>query len=360
MDGSSVVLHTRFSSVVFPAFALPITRMRKWVYLARSFAASSRSTVTAGATTGGATTAEGEFGRLWGVLRSPTTEGEFERLWGVLRDPSPMAFFSRLRIPLDSLAVCLRLSAISVRVENSKSERGEFLVTPDHRLAELRVLFMEGRVLEHGTSYRCLLCVPSNWRFIVFLPVLTKSLPISAISLICRITTHQWVLRISTLDANGVSSLSPRGTKWMDNTGRRCESCWCGKIKSSGESWKGDVQNVLIFVSLSSYQLVRNRLFTTVRFILCDCDRFSNRIAKGHQTRSGKRSTLEADCRLEPGIDSSSICLLVPQLGAQSHSCTRRHRPSNGYDLCTVWATEPIPSPRHPPIVYPSYVYFLR
>jgi hypothetical protein len=49
MDGSSVVLHTRFSSVVFPAFALPITRIRKRVYLARSFAASSSgSIVTAG------------------------------------------------------------------------------------------------------------------------------------------------------------------------------------------------------------------------------------------------------------------------------------------------------------------------
>jgi hypothetical protein len=48
MDGSSVVLHTRFSSVVFPAFALPITRMRKRVYLARSFAASPGSIITAG------------------------------------------------------------------------------------------------------------------------------------------------------------------------------------------------------------------------------------------------------------------------------------------------------------------------
>ena len=55
MDGSSVVLHTRFSSVVFPAFALPITRMRKRVYLARSFAASSGSIVTAGAGAAGGT-----------------------------------------------------------------------------------------------------------------------------------------------------------------------------------------------------------------------------------------------------------------------------------------------------------------
>jgi len=71
MDGSSVVLHTRFSSVVFPAFALPITRIRKRVYVARSFAASSGSIVTAdvgaaggAVTTGGTTTVEGEFERL--------------------------------------------------------------------------------------------------------------------------------------------------------------------------------------------------------------------------------------------------------------------------------------------------------
>jgi len=55
MDGSSVVLHTRFSSVVFPAFALPITRMRKRVYLARSFAASSSSFVTVGGGVAGGT-----------------------------------------------------------------------------------------------------------------------------------------------------------------------------------------------------------------------------------------------------------------------------------------------------------------
>ena len=71
MDGSSVVLHTRFSSVVFPAFALPITRIRKRVYVARSFAASSGSIVTAGVgaaggtvTPGGATMVEGEFEQL--------------------------------------------------------------------------------------------------------------------------------------------------------------------------------------------------------------------------------------------------------------------------------------------------------
>jgi hypothetical protein len=42
-------LQTRLSSVVLPAFALPITRMRKWVYVARSFAASSSVIVTVGA-----------------------------------------------------------------------------------------------------------------------------------------------------------------------------------------------------------------------------------------------------------------------------------------------------------------------
>jgi len=97
MDGSSVVLHTRFSSVVFPAFALPITRTRKWEYLARSFAASSS---------------------------------------GVLCEPSRIAFFSRLKIPLDSPAVCWRSSAISMRVADNKSFRlraERFFVTPDHR-----------------------------------------------------------------------------------------------------------------------------------------------------------------------------------------------------------------------------------
>ena len=34
-------MQTRFSSVVLPAFALPITRMRKWVYIALNFSASS-------------------------------------------------------------------------------------------------------------------------------------------------------------------------------------------------------------------------------------------------------------------------------------------------------------------------------
>jgi len=194
MDGSSVVLHTRFSSVVFPAFALPITRMRKRVYLARSFAASSRSTVTAGLTTGGATTAEGEFGRLWGVLCNPTAEGpgEFGRLWGVLRDPSPMAFFSRLRNPLDSLAVCLRLSAISMRVEDSKGERGEFLVTPDHMPESWRpYLWKVGSWNMALHIVAC--CILYNWRSINFFPVLTKTLSTTAISLRCLITTHQWV-----------------------------------------------------------------------------------------------------------------------------------------------------------------------
>ena len=67
MDGSSVVLHTRFSSVVFPAFTLPMTRMRKRLYLARSFAASSSGSVVAadvGAAGGRAITVEGEFERL--------------------------------------------------------------------------------------------------------------------------------------------------------------------------------------------------------------------------------------------------------------------------------------------------------
>ena len=112
MDGSSVVLHTRFNSVVFPAFALPITRIRKQVYLARSFAASSART------------------------RSSATGGDETAGGGVPCDPGRIAFFSRLKIPLDSLAVRWRSSAISMRVADNKSFRlraERFFVTPDHR-----------------------------------------------------------------------------------------------------------------------------------------------------------------------------------------------------------------------------------
>jgi len=159
MDGSSVVLHTRFSSVVFPAFALPITRMRKRVYLAWSFIASSGSIVTAagggtGATGGSATGGhEGVGGGKeagggtvtgWGKRtdvgavttgRATTVEGEFERLGGVLCDPSPKTFFSRLRSPLDFSTVCWRLSAISMRVGDrvvcELSGLCKLFVTPD-------------------------------------------------------------------------------------------------------------------------------------------------------------------------------------------------------------------------------------
>jgi hypothetical protein len=139
MDGSSIVLHTRFSRVVFPAFALPITRIRKRVYLSRSFAASSGPIVTAGAGAAGGTGATGDpatcgdeaaggveeagGGTVTGGGRGTdrgavttggvtTVEGEFGRLGGVLCDPSPKALFSRLRSPLDSLTVCWRSSAI--------------------------------------------------------------------------------------------------------------------------------------------------------------------------------------------------------------------------------------------------------
>jgi len=58
---------------------------------------------TGGAVTmGGATKAE--------------ADGEFERLWGVLRDPSLKTFFNRLRNPLDSLAAWWRSSAMLIRV----------------------------------------------------------------------------------------------------------------------------------------------------------------------------------------------------------------------------------------------------
>jgi len=88
MHGSSVVLHTRLSSVVFPAFALPITRIQKRLYLARSFAASSGSiglaaTVGAerlgvvGSATGGD---EGTGGSAPTTGEGTMFEGEFKRL----------------------------------------------------------------------------------------------------------------------------------------------------------------------------------------------------------------------------------------------------------------------------------------
>ena len=40
MHGSSSVLHTLFSKVVLPALALPMTRIRKWVYFSWSFTTS--------------------------------------------------------------------------------------------------------------------------------------------------------------------------------------------------------------------------------------------------------------------------------------------------------------------------------
>ena len=90
MDGSSVVLHTRFSNVVFPAFALPITRTRKRVYFSRSFAASFWSIVTAGVgaaggvvMAGGAADGAVTAGRAAGGAvtagGATTIEGELER-----------------------------------------------------------------------------------------------------------------------------------------------------------------------------------------------------------------------------------------------------------------------------------------
>ena len=121
------MLQTRLSSVVFPAFALPITRMRKWVYLARSFAASSGSVIivdTVGASSagdrgqaGGTATVGGEATTADGAS---TAAGECEGLASVLCDPRPNIFFRRLRNPLDSLAVCgERWSAMSMRGDKS-------------------------------------------------------------------------------------------------------------------------------------------------------------------------------------------------------------------------------------------------
>ena len=55
MHGSSSVLHTLFSKVVLPALALPMTRIRKWVYFLWSFTASTSLIVVryAGALRGG-------------------------------------------------------------------------------------------------------------------------------------------------------------------------------------------------------------------------------------------------------------------------------------------------------------------
>ena len=111
-----MVLHTRFSSVVFPALALPITRTRKRVYLARSFAASRSD---------------------------------------LLRNLSGIAFFSRLRIPLDSLAVCWRSSAISTRVgEKNRS----FVCNFSSHLTTLRLC----PILSVGCYLQCYL--PGTFR----------------------------------------------------------------------------------------------------------------------------------------------------------------------------------------------------
>ena len=124
--------------------------MRKRLYLARSFAASSGST-SAGAAGGtgaaggmgttegsaigrdeaaggdkeaGGDTVTGEGKRTDGGAvatgGATTAEGKFERLGGVLCDPSPKTFFSRLQSPLESLTVCWRSSAIWMRVGDDK------------------------------------------------------------------------------------------------------------------------------------------------------------------------------------------------------------------------------------------------
>ena len=82
------MLHTRLSSVVFPAFALPMTRMQKRLYLARSFATSSGSiglaaTVGAGRLgVGGSATGgdEGTGGSAPTTGEGTTSENAFELL----------------------------------------------------------------------------------------------------------------------------------------------------------------------------------------------------------------------------------------------------------------------------------------
>jgi len=121
----------------------------------------------------------------------------------------------------------------------------------------------------------------------------------------------------------------------MDNTGRRCESCWCRKIKSSAKV--GRMKSRMfwsLWVTLRINWSETDTVFTTVRFILCDRDRFPNRIAKGPPTgsHSGKRSTLEADCR--------------PVGSGWAQNWLKQH-------MCECLLVS-----RHPPLVYPSYIYF--
>jgi len=96
-----------------------MTRIRKWVYLARSFAASTGSIVIVD-TVGARSAGLGGTAMVGGA--------EFERLGGVpFCDPRPNIFFRRLRNPLDSLAVCNRCSAISMR--GDKKSFRVYLVT---------------------------------------------------------------------------------------------------------------------------------------------------------------------------------------------------------------------------------------
>ena len=91
-------------------------RIRKWVYLARSFAASCGSVIVVDIVD--ARLAGGEGGAATVEGKATTAGGEIERLGGV---PRPNTF-RRLRNPfkVDSLAVCGALwSAISMRKETS-------------------------------------------------------------------------------------------------------------------------------------------------------------------------------------------------------------------------------------------------
>ena len=119
--GSSFVLQTRLSSVVLPAFALPITRIRKWVYLARIFAASNGSIDTAV----GARSAKISWMRIRAASRR---RAQSEHLLQAIAKSLQFGLFSSLRRALVS-------HMISMREKTSlRSSTGLHGITPHNRL----------------------------------------------------------------------------------------------------------------------------------------------------------------------------------------------------------------------------------
>ena len=120
-------------------------------------------------------------------------------------------------------------------------------------------------------------------------------------------------------------------------------------------------------------------IFPTVWFIVCDRDRFPNRLEKRPPPDSGKRSTLEADCspdcRQKLGrrcwagnwLQSQHLreCLLVPEFDTQSHYCTHGNRlppmDTNSHAPFERWTWFLGPQlhalSQPPPIIYPFHTY---